>query len=791
MIANKARQAAHRAFGNIALAKETTREVWGFPALESLAQDFRYSLRRIAAQPLYALVIVVTLGLCIGANTAVFNLLDSILLRPLPVPDPDRLVSLYHRNQRVRGRLGTTSYPDYLHYRDNNDALSGLAAFGRMSTLLRTGEQIEEISVELVTPDYFAVLGVRPQSGRTFSAEDDPTSVVVLSEHFWRTRFGGDAGMIGRTIRIHSSLLTVIGIAPEHFKGVVLDWGPPPDAWLLMESFQQSVTGLSPENDMLTNPRNDWLLLVGSLKNGVTRPQAQATLESLNARLIESRPEQLQDRKVVLLPTARARFWPSYRSGIIAQLSLFMIAVALVLSVACMNLVNLSLAQAIRRRREIALRMALGAGRLRLVRQLVIESVPLALLAGALGVLLAHWIHGVIMTVPKPFGISLAVDSPLHPRVLLFALTASAIVAVICGALPALHATRMNLVPGLQMATPSNGLGGGLTSRLMTTLQIAVVLMLIIGGGLLIRNLQDARSLEIARDPGRLLVARPNWIRAGFSREDSGRFLQQLLERTRTLPMIQSAALVRSVPLRDFVTRAKVAATPGGSPEEIAEAYLNAVSPGFFQTIGITILKGRDLTDRDREGRPLAAVINEQMAARFWPSENPLDKRFSLIGRGSEAHVVGVVRDGGRQLSVREAPRPCVYLVDGQQSRASMSLLLRFGGSREAAAAAVHSQVQQLNPGLPSPALLTMEERLSMSLSQERVALWLFNSMAILAGLVAVVGLYGVISFSVSTRTREIGVRLALGARTQDIHRWVMKEGFVLLGAGVLVGLAG
>jgi predicted permease len=596
---------------------------------------------------------------------------------------------------------------------------------------------------------------------------------------------------MGRTIRVHSSLLTVIGIVPEDFQGVVLDWGRPPDVWLLMESLQHSVAGLSSENDMLTNPRRDWLLVVGSLKNGVTRLQAQANLESLNARLGEGRPEQVQDRKVVLLPTARARFWPTYRSGIVTQLSLFMLAVALVLSVACMNLVNLSLAQAMRRRREIALRMALGAGRLRLVRQLVIESVPLALLAGALGVLLAHWLHGLIMTFPQPFGIPLAVGSPLHPRVLLFALIASAIVAVICGALPALHATRMNLVPGLQTAAPSTGLGGARASRLMTIGQIAVALMLIIGGGLLIRNLRDARSLEIARDPERLLVVRPNWIGAGFSREDSGRLLQQLLERTRTLSMIQSAALVRSVPLRDFVTRAKVRATPGGSSGETAEAYLNVVSPGFFQTMGITILRGRDLTDRDREVRPLAAVINEQMAARFWPGENPLGKGFTLIDRRSQAHIVGVVRDGGRQLSVRETPRPVFYSVDGQQSRAGMSLLLRFGGTREAAAAAVHSEVQQLHPGLPPPALLTMEERLSMTLSPERVALLLFNSMAILAGLVAVVGLYGVISFSVSTRTREIGVRLALGARTQDIHRWVMKEGLVLLGAGVLAGLAG
>ena len=734
---------------------------------------------------------VVTLALCIGANTAVFSVVDAVIFGPLPVPREDQLVSVYHLSLRREGRLAATSYPTYEFYKAHSEVFSGLAAFLRIPVNVKTGQQFQKVSAELVTPNYFSVLGIDPFQGRMLTASEDRVPAVVLAHDFWQKRLGADPSVIGKLLRIHKSVFTVIGIAPASFKGVVLDWGPSPEIWIPVRMYRQAVPAFEDlDFEPLEARGANWFLVTGRMRDGVTLSQAKTNLEILNRRLAKDYGDTGPGHAIELLPTRKARFWPSHRENVRRQLTLFMTATGLVLLIACLNVANIFLAEGMARQREIAIQVAVGARSLHLFRQLVTQSLFLALPGGAAGLLVAEWLKSLFLSLPKPFVIPLAVDVHLHPRAFLFSVLLSAGVGVICGLLPARQATGFNVVSALRLNVSEFKLHGVSLRNLLIVCQIAVAVVLVIWAGLLILAVQKAYPSDVAKDPEHLLVAQLELTNYGYTRTNARLFQRELLDRTRHLPAVQSAALVQNVPLSGIWAPVRIVTNPAGSGEaRYAEVNLNVVSPEYFRTMGIPFSQGRDFTLQDDETTAAVGIVNEEMVQQFWAGEDPIGKGFRLESDGSFVRVVGVVRDGGRVRSVRADRQPSFYFPLQKKPRPEMRLVVRYSGDRRVLTAALANTISLLDKHLPYPEVLTMEEHLAASLSQERAAAFLLISLAILGMLLAVAGIYAVLSFFVSQRSREIAIRMALGARPQDIRRWVLRQGTILVLAGALLGL--
>jgi predicted permease len=464
-----------------------------------LWQDLRFAARLLRKNPGFTALAVLSLALGIGVNTGIFSLVRAVLLPSLPVQDAGRLVSIYHRYTRGQEYLSSTSYPDYEYYRDHNPVLSGLMAYGRVPMSVRIGEQAEQISGELVTANYFSVLGLQAALGRTFLAGDRP--VAVIGDRLWRSRFGGDRNVVGRTIGIGRHAFTIVGVAPPAFRGVVLDWGDPPELWVPMAAFREAVP-VMPEN-LLQLRGADWLLVTGKLKPGVSVAQAQAAIRGMAGQLAQAYPAIHDDWTADLLPLSRARFWPSYRNSIVIFLELLVAVVGVVLLIACFNVANLLLTRGMKRQREIAVRLALGAGRGRLVRQLTTESLLLSLLGGAAGILVASWTSALVRSYPRPFKIPLALETHMDVPALGFALLLSLATGLLFGLLPARRASRPDLALSLKSQAPGPGLRGFALRNALVVAQVALSLVLLIGAGLFVRTL---------RSSGRAMQCSSSWI---------------------------------------------------------------------------------------------------------------------------------------------------------------------------------------------------------------------------------------------------------------------------------------
>jgi predicted permease len=756
--------------------------------LASIWQDIRYGLRMLRKNPGFTAVAVISLGLGIGANTTIFSFVNALLFRPPSVQAPGELLEVWNQNIRSHGIESYTplTYPDYLYYRDHNQAFSGILAFDgdpRIVSWNRSGHG-ERAQAGFVSANYFSVLGVKPALGRTFLAEEDPwpgaRPVIVLSHAFWVERLGSDPRVLGKTFNFNGTNFTAVGVAPAGFGGVLV--GLQPDFWTPLAM----TPALTHDPNYLTSRQSFWLFGAGRLKPGVTPLQAQADLRVLSRQLQQSYPESNKLLEAATFPLALVP--APVRGYVIAFTGLLMVVVSLVLLIACANAANLLLAQATSRQREIAIRMALGAGRGRLIRQMLIESTLVALLGGCVAFLVASWLVPALLTL-KPPSLPIKLDVPLDWRVLAFTLGVSLATGIVFGIAPALRGADTGFAPALK---DDVWIGSYRKSRLRDVLvvaQIAVCSVLLIGAGLCVRSLLNAQSIDPGFDTQHEMMAVLNPGSLGYSEAKGRAFYGELLDRVRALPGVTSASLVGYLPL---TTEETVQAT---SPEDHPALPGQApgidntdVGPDYFRTMGIPLVRGREFNAQDRPGAPGVAIINEALAKRFWPGRDPIGRR--LIVGDAHLEVVGVVRTG-KYRTLGEGPLPFLYRPVLQDYRPRCTLVVRAAGDPHNLLPEVRRTLQALDPNVVPIDLETMKEYMVLPLFPAHTAGLLLAAFGALALVLAVGGLYGVMCYAVSQRTHEIGVRVALGAERRDVLKLVVGHGMLLTLIGIGIGVAG
>ncbi len=760
--------------------------------LDSVLQDLRHGLRLARSSPAVVLTAVISLALGIGAAISMFTMVNAVLLRPVPVDAPEELVFLYAGTED--SPYGGLSYPDFQDYRMESAGFRGLAAFGEIQVSLAAEGSPEEIRGLIASGKFFEVLGVDAALGRVFTAFDDripgEQPVAVLSHALWESRFGADPGMVGREIAINGHPYHVLGIAPRGFHGP-----------LIFESFEVYVpmamqaqvrpprASFSGEMDpdLLKRRSASWLSAVGRLAPGVSLEEAESSLLSISARLEETHPETNRGERASLYPLTQIdpRAYPVLRSVAALLLSVSL----LVLLVATANVVSLLLARAVARRREIAMRISLGASRRRLVRQLLTESILLALSGGALGLLLSSWLlHGLSGFVPATGIFSFSLDTGVDGRVLGFAAFVSLLSAVLAGLAPSLEGSRLDLVSALRgTAGASAGrlrLFGG--RNVLVLAQISLSIVLLIGASLFVASFRRSSRTSPGFDAQEILTAALRVDLLRYSEARARAFYRDVVERASALPGVEAVSLARTVPLAGAGRRDSLAIEPGDAAEELQVAT-NVVGLAYFRTMGIALLLGRDFAVSDDVEAPLVVVANESFAARFFPSENPLGKRVRLDDEWRE--IVGIVRDS-KYRTLGEEPTPYLYQPLAQRHETGMTLLVR--GTRQAnlesPIGSVRAILRELEPNLPLSSVQPHTALIESSLFPARMGARLLSASAALAGLLAAVGLYGVVSFLVSMRTCEMGIRAALGARPRELARLVVGESARLVASGILVG---
>ncbi|HET9985917.1 MAG TPA: ABC transporter permease [Longimicrobiales bacterium] len=761
--------------------------------MESLFREVRFALRALVKRPGFTAVAVLTLGLGLGANLSIFSLVDAVLLRPpAAVRAPERLVSVW-TSDFSGPRYGASSYPDYEAIAAATDAFAGVAASSPRPLSLAGAASSERIFGEMVSGNYFDVLGVRPALGRFFLPEEAGAAgghpVVVLGWGLWQRAFGGARDVIGRTVRLSGVPLTVVGVAPPGFRGSVR--GLALEVWVPF-SADRTLLDFGPDER-----GNRGLFVTARMRPGVTVAEAQARLDLLARQLHSAYPQEWTDvksqpRVLTAVPERLSRVPPMARGPVVGFMALLMAVVGIVLLIACANVANLLLARATGRQREVAIRLALGATRRRLVRQLLVESLLLALGGGALGVLIARWTTALLAGFHPPIDIPLALDLRVDGAVLGFGLLLAVATAVAFGLAPALRATRPDLVPALKDEGPTVRAAGrrfGLRNLLVVG-QVAGSLVLLVAGSLFLRTLRQATHIDAGFDPENLLLVAFDLSTERYDAARAADFYDRLEERVGALPGVRAVSLAERVPLGlNFARRGLVIEGYEKQPGEDMEQAFNVVGANYFRTMGTRLVRGRAIDARDREGAPLAVVVNESFARRFWPGADPLGKRIGWEGpEGRMAEVVGVARDG-KYRSLAEEPRPYFYIAAAQAGLRDLTLHARTAGDPRALVPAVRAAVRELAPGLPIANLTTLREQVAVSLLPQRLAAAVLGVLGALALLLAVVGLHGVVAYAVSLRTRELGIRVALGARPADIRRMVVLDGMRLFTIGAALGL--
>jgi putative ABC transport system permease protein len=751
--------------------------------IADLWQDMRYGARMLIKQPGFTTIAALTLALGIGANAAIFSVVNSVLLRPLAVAQPERLVRIGRR----------TSFPNYRDLADGSEAFSAVAAHSVGQFNLGQGDAMSRVMGELVTGNYFPTLGVHAALGRTFGTETDgapgANPVAVVSHRLWRRRFGADAGLVGQTIVVNGRQCTVIGVMPEGFHGTwPLGWAP--EIWV-PATMQPS---LRPGADRFGDRGNAWLEVFGRMKPGVSPAQAQAAVSLVTKRLADTYPKENRGIELTeVYPLGEVR-GANFLRVIPVFLGLVTVIAGLVLLIACANVANLLLARAVRRRQEVAIRLALGASRLRLIRQLLTESVMLGLAGGAAGCLLAVWLTNLLRSFHPPTPVPIEINATLDVRVLGFTLAVSVLSGALFGLAPAWYASKLDLIP---MLKDDGRTGGGRTARfslrnLLVVSQVAVSLLLLICAGLFIRSLGQAQSLDPGFETERALTVPLDLESVGYDEARGRLFYPQLLDHVERVPGVQSASLAQHIPLmlsrNSYVVAVEgYEATPGDYP--LIDS--NTVGPRYFETMDIPIIAGREFNRQDGQGAPFVVIINEMMARRFWAgTQSALGRRLRFPGRDNTFtpyyEVVGVVKDS-KYGSPGEQPKSYFYLSSLQHHVQSQVLHVRTMGEPNLLRSALRDRILALDKGLLVE-VATMRENLVMAFFPARVAAWLLGLFGLLGLSLAVVGIYGVISYSVSQRTGEIGLRMALGAESRDILRLVIGKGMALTLIGVGLG---
>ena len=760
--------------------------------MDRIAQDLRYAVRLLRRNPLFALTAVLSLAIGIGANSTIFTIANALLFRaPVGVAEPDRLVDI-GRSQNRQG-FDTNSYPNYLDIRKRNTVFSGVYAYRGEPEPMSLGglDGAERVYGSIVTNNYFDVLGARPRVGRLFRTDDseEPAAnpIVVLSPRLWTRRFNGDTSIAGRTITLNGHPFTVAGVAEDGFQGTsVLS----PDLWVPMNMIDAAMPRAS-GGSLLTGRASVWLVMGARLKPGVSIGQAQAELELLGHALEREFPTDNRGKGLRILPSSLI---PGQSGPVGGFMALLMGIVGLVLVIACANVAGVLIARGTARRREIAVRLAIGAGRARVISQLLTETVMLFALGGVAGLALARVMTTLLVsllpTLPFPLDVSLALDG----RAIAFTLTLSLAAALLSGLVPALQASNTNVVPALK----DEGPGGSSRQRarhIFVVAQVALSLLLVVAAGLLVRALSHAAALDPGFDPRGVEIAGVDFSLAGYTEATGRVFARDLLARVRQLPGVQSATLSRMLPLGNSRMGLGPVTIPGGAApppggQWSPQIEWNIVEPGYFATLRTPLLRGRDFDERDREGAQDAVIVNETAARTFWPGQEALGRAVRQQTAREQFRtlvVVGVARDA-KSRSLSAPPAPYLYVSLQQQYSSRMTIVARTIDGRRIAGE-LRRLLASMDPNLPIVASQTLEDYTAIGLVPQRVAASVAGSLGLVGLLLASMGIYGVTAYMVARRTREIGIRVALGAQRGDVVRMVLRQGMTLAGVGVLIGL--
>jgi putative ABC transport system permease protein len=772
---------ARRQFGNPTVYTETLREMWTFRWIEALRQDLRYALRGMRKAPGFTTVAALTLALGIGANTAIFSVVDAVLLRPLPYPEASRLVELWGNVKRAKVERRGASYPDYVDWRDQSTSFAGMAAVETDTATLITAGEPERITGELVSQPYFDLLGMRPALGRIFRPEEDRVpqrdTVVILSDELWKRRFGGDPGIVGKTVQLDTRVFTIVGVMPPWFRGVT----DQADLWI---PFMMGGTA----QDFAERGSRGFAALA-RLKPGVGIARAQAELDAVSKRLEQAYPETNQGRAVEVAALDQELF------GDIRQpLLVLLCAVGFVLLIACTNVANLLLARAEARQREIAMRMALGAGRARVLLQLTTESCVLVLLGAGLGLFFARWgIRALMAASPVTF------PSYIHPgadpRVALYSILMTASAGLLLGLAPAVQIRTGNLFETFKAsAGQSSGNRRARTLRgALVVCEVAFATLLLIGAGLMIRSVRELTGLRPGYATDGVLTLRVSLPRlAAGTNAGAAVTARQVLEQLARVPSAVSVAAGSDVPLAgSAATFYSAEGQPPVTAQNVPRAYVHRVTPEFFQALRIPLLAGRTFTQNELTPTSNVAMVSEAVGRRFWPGESAIGKRVKIGGLASASPwltIIGVVNEMRyRALPNNPTNDPDIFFPFTE--RRGFALVVRTALDPASIAPAVRKALREVEPGVVIYDVNTMTEFASRETARSRFLGWLMGIFAAVALVLAMIGIYGVMAYTVTRRTQEIGIRMALGAARGEVLRLVVANGMSLIAAGLAIGV--
>lgn len=761
--------------------------------METLLQDIRYGFRILRKSPLFTIVALISLAIGIGANTSIFSLVHVILLRPLPVSAPEELVAIYTSDSKNKTPYLPTAYANYMDFKQDNKVFVDINASSFMRVSFEGKSESEMINGLIVTGNYFDVFRIKPRIGRFFLPEEDKTlgthPVIVLGHNFWKNKFNESPNVLGQEIILNRISFTVVGVAPEGFQGAgVLGTI---DCWIPVMMHEQINHGTSA--NWFTERRELLFFLIGRLKPNTNLQQAEVSLQTIAKRLEMEYPKTNEYRGVTLLNLSEATLPPAWRPSIVLAGWLLMGAVGTILLIACANVANLLLARSRARKTEIAVRLCLGASRGRLLQQLIIESLLLSILGGVLGLVLAIWSKDLLWSI-RPIGVNY-LDLSLNKPVLIFTLFISIFTGLLFGLVPALQMSKPNLMTDLKNRIGISYDGRGFFSfrNLLVISQITLSVTALITAGLFLRSLNNAQQINLGIQTDKLLSVSFDLDNEGYNKEQGLEFTRQITEEIKGLPGVESAVFAANRPFFQpnvFNTR-NVSAMSEEINDQNQKVFVmsDRVGVNYFTTVGIPLLQGRVFSETDVESNTHVVIVNETMAKEFWPSLNPIGRKISVYGEKNLKEVVGVVKDSGYYISVGAEAAPVMFFPIRQIYEGNLTLYVSAKGDPKALMGDVKNLIRKVDPKMPLESFHSVSERLEQSLWAARITAILLSIFGAVALLLAMVGLYGVIAYWVNQRTHEIGVRMALGAKHNDLLIMILKQAGALILVGLTLGV--